>query len=194
MPTISYIPPEILSCILDHLPSEDLLPLRTVSSTFLHLTSRRIFSEITIKLDAINFSVDQLRLIEFLSTSSSTTGSSIVIALRNVAINFSMNQFRLIKSLSTSSSTTGSSIVNALCNVAIKFTIKQLRLIKSLPTSSSFNGSSIVNSLRNVALFTRRNRWENEHDFLIIGQFLKAVLTEHLALFLTRLQNLETVE
>ncbi|MCJ1348925.1 hypothetical protein MMC31_007158, partial [Peltigera leucophlebia] len=66
------IPPEIILSILDHLPPQALLPLRTVSKTFLYLITPRIFSEITIKLAPVNGDHKQLMLIKSLSTPSST--------------------------------------------------------------------------------------------------------------------------
>ncbi|MCJ1349207.1 hypothetical protein MMC31_007443 [Peltigera leucophlebia] len=123
-----YIPPEIFLSILDHLPSEALLPLRTVSKTFLHLITPRIFSEITINLAPAKGDHEQ--------------------------------QLMLIKSLSTPSST-----VNLF-----------------------------LNSVRKITLYTRCDYWKNEDSILIDGKAFKAVLSEHLAPFLTSLQNLETVD
>ncbi|MCJ1345860.1 hypothetical protein MMC31_004069 [Peltigera leucophlebia] len=71
MPTTSYVPPEILSSILDYLPFRALLTLRIVHKTFLHLINPRIFSNITIKLVRVRCDHKQLTLIKFFSTPSS---------------------------------------------------------------------------------------------------------------------------
>ena len=101
MPARSYIPPEILSSILDQLPTQTLLPLRTVSKAFLHLITLRIFSKIAINLYAYRLGLsDEYRL-----------GLS------------ERPPLMLIKSLSTSSSTV-SSIFNTICNVTLHTTRK----------------------------------------------------------------------
>ena len=88
MPARSYIPPEIISSILDQLPTQALLPLRTVSKAFLHLITLRIFSKIAINLYAYRLGLSQrppLMLIKSLSTSSSTV-SSILNTICNVTL------------------------------------------------------------------------------------------------------------
>lgn len=72
----SYLPPEILSCILGNLPRQTLLPLRVVSKTVLHLINSRIFCNITLPgLVAGSYGKNPYKLIELLSTSSPIVSS-----------------------------------------------------------------------------------------------------------------------
>ncbi|MCJ1342715.1 hypothetical protein MMC31_000903 [Peltigera leucophlebia] len=127
MPAKLYIPLEIISSILDHLPSKDLRLLRTVSKTFLHLINPRVFSEIKL-------------------------------------------YFR-----------------------ANRYFDKQLILIKSF-SSSSTTVCSFVTIVRKITLSSIHDSGKRDHNFSIDGEVLKAITSEHLAPFLARLQNLETVD
>ncbi|MCJ1347102.1 hypothetical protein MMC31_005323 [Peltigera leucophlebia] len=66
-------------------------------------------------------------------------------------------------------------------------------LIKSLSTSSS-TVNSFVKTIRNLTFNTGYRPWESETAFSEIDvKAFKAILFEHLAPFLTRLRNLETI-
>lgn len=89
MPARSYIPPEILSSILDKIPSYALLPLRPVSKIFLHLINQKIFSNINMHPSGIPYAYildnPPLMLIKSLTTSSFTV-SSIFNAIRHITL------------------------------------------------------------------------------------------------------------
>ncbi|MCJ1346968.1 hypothetical protein MMC31_005188, partial [Peltigera leucophlebia] len=68
---------------------------------------------------------------------------------------------------------------------------KDLNLIKSFSSSSS-SVCSFIKTVRNVKLYTGLGRGENDDDYFINVKALEVSLSEDLAIFLTRLQNLET--
>lgn len=86
MSAISRIPPEVFSVVLDHLPTKALPLLRTVSKIFLDQINVRLFSEINLMINSLEYSDKDLRLLKSFSTSSSPITSSFLKTIRTVIL------------------------------------------------------------------------------------------------------------
>ena len=74
----------------------------------------------------------------------------------------------------------------------LNYSEKDLNLIKSFSTSSS-TVSSFIKTVREVKLYTGLGREEDDDDYFIHVKAVEDTLSGDLALFLTKLQNLETL-